>query len=155
MIVIIRKPTRLCFLCDYKMNTQHKKNKNMKTKTGIYNLHEENKTWLSSIAFYKDELLIMQRRIEEIAKKNNSKNVLESIEHFQNQLIIQKEQLDILAHDVREKESALEQKANANPTAVDHQRFPEELILKDRMKTYENLFLDLKDELNKFLLKWM
>jgi len=127
----------------------------MKTKTSIYDLHEENKTWLSGLAFYKDELLIMQRRIEEIAKKNNSKDVLESIEHFQNQLIIQKEQLDILAHDIREKESLLEQKANTNPTAIDHQRFPEESILKDRMKTYGNLFFELREELTHFLLKWM
>jgi hypothetical protein len=127
----------------------------MKTKTRIYDLHEENKTWLSNLAFYKDELLIMQKRIEEIARKNNSKNILESIEHFQNQLIIQKEQLDILTHDVREKESTLEQQAKANPTAIDHQPFEEDLVLKDRMKTYGNLFFNLREELTHFLLKWM
>ncbi|HRG39114.1 MAG TPA: hypothetical protein PK289_11330 [Bacteroidia bacterium] len=80
---------------------------------------------------------------------------MESIEHFQNQLIIQKEQLDILTHDVREKESTLEQQAKANPTAIDHQPFEEDLVLKDRMKTYGNLFFNLREELTHFLLKWM
>lgn len=127
----------------------------MKTKTHIYDLHEENKTWLSSLSFYKDELLIMQRRIEEIAKKNNAKNVLESIEHFQNQLVIQKEQLDILAHDIRKKEASLESAANKNPTAIDHQNFQEESVLKDRMQTYGKLFFELREELTHFLLQWM
>lgn len=127
----------------------------MKTKTGIYDLHEANKTWLSSLAFYKDELSIMQKRIEEIVKKNNSKPVLESIEHFQNQLILQKEQLDILAHDVREKEAVLEQAVNNNPTAIDHQHFSKESGLADRMETYGKLFFSLREELTNFLLKWM
>jgi cobalamin biosynthesis protein CbiD len=127
----------------------------MKTKKGIYDLHEENKTWLSSLAFYKDEFMVMQRRIEEIAKKNTAKDVLQSIEHFQNQLIVQKEQLDILAHDIREKEYALETAANKNPTAIDHQHFPDELVLADRIKTFEKLFSDLRGELTQFLVKWM
>ena len=90
----------------------------MKTKKNIYDLHEDNKTWLSNLNFYKDDLLLMQKRIEEIAKKNNSKEVLASIEHYQNQLIVQKEQLDILAHDVREIETTLEKAVNKNPTAI-------------------------------------
>ena len=127
----------------------------MKTKKNIYDLHEDNKTWLSNLNFYKDDLLLMQKRIEEIAKKNNSKEVLAPIEHYQNQLIVQKEQLDILAHDVREIETTLEKAVNKNPTAIDHQHFPEQTELADRVLTYEKLFKDMRNELGHFLSKHM
>ena len=42
---------------------------------------------MEKLFFYKDEIAIMQERIAEVADKNSSKEVLEQIEHFQNQLI--------------------------------------------------------------------
>jgi tRNA pseudouridine-54 N-methylase len=127
----------------------------MKTKKNIYDLHEDNKTWLSSLTFYKDDLLLMQKRIEEVAKKHNSKEVLASIEHFQNQLIVQKEQLDILTHDVRGAETTLEKAVNKNATAIDHQHFPAQVALAERVQTFEKIFKDLRNELGHFLSKYM
>lgn len=127
----------------------------MKTKKNIYEIHEANKTGLSNLLFYKDELIVMQRKIEEVAKKNNSKEVLASIEHFQNQLIVQKEQLDILTHDIRESESSLEKAVHKLPTAIDHQYFPDQTVLADRIVTYEKLVKELRNELAHFLSKWM
>lgn len=69
----------------------------METKK-VYDLHEENKEWLNKLAFYKDELKVMQNRVSEIAAKNTAKDVLASVEHFQNQLIIQRNNIDELAH---------------------------------------------------------
>ena len=127
----------------------------MKTTKNIYDLHEANKTGLSNLLFYKDELIVMQRRIEEVAKKNNSKEVLASIEHFQNQLIIQKEQLDILTHDIGEAEALLQKAVHKLPTAIDHQKFPDQAALSSRIETYEKLFKELRSELAHFFSKWM
>lgn len=127
----------------------------MKTKKNIYEIHEANKAGLSNLLFYKDELLLMQKRLEEVTKKNNSKEVLASVEHFQNQLIIQKEQLDVLTHDIREAEKSLENAVHKLPTAIDHQHFPDQTTLTDRMASYEKLFKDLRKELIQFLAKWM
>lgn len=127
----------------------------METKKTIYQLHEDHKIWLNKLAFYKDELLIMQNRISEIAKKNTSKEVLSFVEHFQNQLIVQREQIDILNHDIKKHESFLEAAANKNPTAIDHQKFPDHLIRRDSVETFEKIFNDLRKELIGFLSKWM
>lgn len=127
----------------------------METKKNIYQLHEEHKIWLNKLLFYKDEVAIMQNRIAEIAKRNNSKEVLAFVEHFQNQLIIQKEQIDILSHDVRKHESDLEQAAKKNPTAVDHERLPDHKIEKDKIERFEKIIEDLRKELIHFLAKWM
>ena len=72
--------------------SSHKNRNKMENQKNIYQLHEEHKTWLNKLLFYKDELSIMANRISEVAKKNTSNEVLALVEKFQNQLIIQKEQ---------------------------------------------------------------
>ena len=62
----------------------------MKTEK-IYTQYNENKEWTSNLSFYKDEIKIMENRLVEITSKNTSKEILAQVEHFQNQLIIQKE----------------------------------------------------------------
>ena len=62
----------------------------------VYDLHAEHREWLNKIAFYKDEIKIMRHRLEQVTEKNTSKEVLALVEHFQNQLIVQEEQNDIL-----------------------------------------------------------
>ena len=73
----------------------------METTKTIYQLHEEHKTWLNKLLFYKDELSIMTNRLSEVSRKNTSREVLSLVDHFHNQLIIQKEQIDILNHDIK------------------------------------------------------
>ena len=36
----------------------------------MYKQHEENKDWMSRVAFYKDEITILQGVLSEIASKN-------------------------------------------------------------------------------------
>lgn len=127
----------------------------METKKTIYELHEEHKIWLNKLAFYKDDLSIMQNRISEIAKKNTSKEVLSFVEHFQNQLIIQEEQIDILAHNIAKHESSLENAVDKKPVAIDHVKFEDHKIQRENMETFEKIFNDLRKELIGFLSKWM
>lgn len=126
----------------------------METK-GIYQLHEEHTQWLNNLTFYKDEMAIMQNRIAEVATKNNSQDVLKQIEHFQNQLIIQKEQMDILSHEIREHESGLVNEVKKNEVAVDHRKMPDHNKHREGVAAFEKIFNDLRKELNQFLTKWM
>jgi hypothetical protein len=128
---------------------------NMDSHKTIYQLHEEHKTWLNKLLFYKDEISIMANRISEIAQKNTSKEVLSLVERFQNQLIIQKEQIDILNHDIKAQESRLEAAVKHNPTAIDHQKFPDHPEQRESVETFEKMFNDLRGELIRFLSKWM
>lgn len=127
----------------------------MDSKKTIYQLHEEHKTWLNMLLFYKDELSIMGNRIAEIARKNTAMEVLSMVERYQNQLIIQKEQIDILSHEIRGHESVLEAAVKENPTAVDHQKFSDHPQLREKVEVFEKMFNDLRAELIRFLSKWM
>ncbi|HEX9150478.1 MAG TPA: hypothetical protein VF842_00245, partial [Flavobacterium sp.] len=116
---------------------------------------EEHKTWLNKLAFYEDELKIMDNRILEVAKKNTAKEVRSLADHFNNQLIIQKEQIDILTHDIKSHELYLEAAALDNPNSIDTEKFFDHKKHRESIATFEKLFKDLREDLIEFLSKWM
>lgn len=127
----------------------------METKKTIYQLHEEHKTWLNKLLFYKDELLIMQNRISEIAEKNTSKDVRSLVDHFHNRLIIQKEQIDILNHDIKSHESYLDIALHKNATDIESDNLVDHKKHRESIAVFEKLFKELREELIDFLSKWM
>lgn len=127
----------------------------MNTQKSITALHTEHQEWLNTLLFYKDDLKVFQNRLDEVAKKNNAKEVLMSIEHFQNQFKIQHEQIDILKHEINEHESQIEKSINDNPVASDHRHMDDHTDHRDKMKRFEELFSALRKELMSFLVKWM
>jgi len=127
----------------------------METTKTIYQLHEDHKTWLNKLEFYKDEILIMQSRISEIAKKNTSKEVLPFVEHFQNQLIVQKEQIDILIHEINSHERSIEERVNKKAVANESKKFIDHSAQRNSVESFEKVFNDLRKELILFLSKWM
>ncbi len=126
----------------------------METKK-IYDLHEEHQTWLKNLAFYKDEITVMQNRITEIASKNSGQDVLKQVEHFQNQLIVQRNNIDELNHSIKDHENYLENRVNENPTAVDHRKVNDHPKMRDNYESFDKVFNELRKELNLFLAKQM
>jgi len=121
----------------------------------VYDLHAEHREWLNKIAFYKDEIKIMRHRLEQVTEKNTSKEVLALVEHFQNQLIVQDEQNDILRHNVKEYENVIEDHLKKNEVAADHMKWNDHTHMRDQVDTYEKIFNDLRKELIGFIAKWM
>lgn len=121
----------------------------------IDELHFEHQLWLNEAKFYRDELKIYQNRLDEVASKNTAQDVRKEIEHFQNQFIIQKEQLDILNHHVNEHEQWLAKFAKENPIAVDKRLFANHIEVHDKIEMFKKLYGELKMEFNRFIAKWM
>lgn len=124
-------------------------------KKNIYSLHEEHKTWLNVLQFYKDDIEVMKKRLEEIASKNTSKEVLAMVEHFQNQLIIQRNNIDELNHAVKQEENAIEKNINNNPVAVDHRSMEDNPKMRDDINSFEKNFAELRKDFIGFIAKWM
>jgi hypothetical protein len=121
----------------------------------IDDLHFEHQLWMSEAKFFADELKIYQKRLAEVASKNTKEDVRKQVEHFQNQFIIQKEQLDILNHRVNEHEQWLEKYAANHPVAIDHKLFPDHDSMHEKMDTFKKLYSELKKEFLQFLVTWM
>lgn len=127
----------------------------MSEKEYIYKQHEENIEWLNKLKFYKDEIKIIQHRLEEIAGKNNSKEVLGLVEQFQNQLIIHRNTIDEIQHHVIISEDKLHQEVERNPVAADHRKAEYHQAEKEELQIFEKLFSELRENFNRFASKWM
>jgi len=127
----------------------------MSTTEGIYTQHEENTTWISKLDFYKDEINILTGRLEEITTKNNQDDVLAQVEHFQNQWIVQRNNIDEIAHLVKANEAKLEAEIKNNPVAVDHRKMEYHTHEKELVESFEKNFNEMRGEFNRFAAKWM
>ena len=127
----------------------------MATNESIYKQHEENTEWLKKLDFYKDEISILKGRLEELATKNNAQDVLAEVEHFQNQFIIQRNNIDEIAHQVREHEQSLLEEIKSNPVAVDHRKVEYHAVEQDLVNSFEKVFNEVREDFNKFSSKWM
>lgn len=121
----------------------------------LSDLHFDHQEWLNRLRFYKDEINIFERRLEEIVKRNTTQEVMAELEHFQNKYIREREVIDELRHDIKQHENFLEREVNERPTAVDHRLFNDHGQLRDRMDTFERLYGELKHELHRWLAKRM
>lgn len=124
-------------------------------KASLNALHHQTMDCLRETEFYKQELSILQTRLEEVAAKNTLQEIMVQIEHFQNKFILTKEQLDILTHDLKKEENNIERKAAELPEHI-HQKIMEtDTKLKERIKNFTTGFAELRYELNTFLSKAM
>jgi chromosome segregation ATPase len=117
-------------------------------------LHQLHKEWANKLNFYRDDIKSLEKRVEEIASKYTATEVLSMIEHFQNQIKIQRNEMDILMHDINAEEKELQENISDNPTAWDHRKAAH-TTLNERMITFEKLFAEMRRELIGFAAKYM
>lgn len=120
-------------------------------KTSIYSQHHDHSGWLKNLDFYNDEITIMQKKLEEVNSKNTSGEVRKSVEHFQNQLIIQKNNSDDLRHHIKREEKDIQGMIKKNPVAVDHRKAEDHSEERGKMELFEKTFNELRKEFNTFL----
>jgi hypothetical protein len=122
-------------------------------KASISTLHHQDIDWLRELDFYKGEIAILNKRLEEVITGNTDVSVTSQVEHFQNKCIVLKEVIETLGHDIRGREAAIERSAEKSPGHTNEHSVSTNNGLLSRMK---NLALDVADsrfELNKFLSK--
>jgi predicted RNA-binding protein len=127
----------------------------MKTEEKIYDQHAEHTDWLSKMKFYTDEISVIKNRLGEVASKNTDKEILAHVEHFQNQMIIQKNNIDEISHAIKLDEEALQKEIKDNPTAVDHRKVTYHAKEKDAVDSFEKNFNEIRNEFKVFAAKWM
>lgn len=124
-------------------------------KKHIDELHFEHKTWRNQLLFSKDELKSYQKRLEEIASKNTSNDVLIPVEQFQNKFIRQNEVIDELLHDINIHEDDLAEAAKNNPNSIHRQLFDNHDKLESGANSFLTIYQDLKKDYASFSAKWM
>jgi len=122
-------------------------------KTKIYNQHSEHTEWQNKLDFYKDEVKVMEHRLEEISQKNTGLEIRKEIEHFQNQFIIQKENISKISHHITRDEKQIVADIKENPVASDHRKTEDHTEERGMVTSFETNFDDLRKEYTTFLSK--
>ncbi|NND93971.1 MAG: hypothetical protein HKN45_03845 [Flavobacteriales bacterium] len=131
------------------MSTKSKERKH------IDDLHFEHNVWKNQLNFCKDELEFFKRRLEEISQRYTDEDILKRLEHFQNQFIIQRDEIDRFLHDINVHEDHLAKEAMENPVATDHLLMHDHPAERERFDTFNDLYSELKKEYMTYLRRWM
>jgi hypothetical protein len=121
----------------------------------LNDLHFNYRMWVNQLAFHKEELKIFQKRLEEVAPRNTNQDFRRQLGHFQNHIVIQNEQLDILKHDIKSLENELQRQAQANPQHAAEVMFQNDGQVRERMETFVRLYDELKHDFMRFLATWL
>ncbi|MGN6394445.1 MAG: hypothetical protein ACTHMI_02715 [Mucilaginibacter sp.] len=127
----------------------------MKTYTNIKHIKNLNNDGLRGIAFYKQELDILQDRLQEIAGDNTAREVQEKVDHFQNQFLIHRNCLDELKHDIHVNDQAIEAELLKTEDLVSDSIADEHKRIHERYIGEEKIFNELRHEFNRFAAEWM
>lgn len=115
--------------------------------------HQDHVKWAKDLEFYTEDLAFLRKQLEEVSSKNTATEVKQEVEKYQNQFIIQKNEIDILNHAINAEEELLVENVVDNPVAVDHRKVEDNVSLRDRVETFAKLFKEMKEEFNTFLAK--
>lgn len=118
----------------------------------ITNLHSDA---LRGLDFYKQEITILEKRLEEIAADNTGHEVAERVEYFQNQFLIQNNNIDELKHGIHENIQNIEDQIRQTGAYVKVNTAGENIELYDQYISLEKVINEIRQEFNHFASKWM
>lgn len=121
----------------------------------IKHISNLNNDCLRGLTFYKQELSILQERLDEIAGKNTGSEATVGVEHFQNQFLIHGMAIDQLLYRISKNDKELENELEATGVYVQAETAAQHEQVHEEYQTEERLFNELRHEFNRFAAKWM
>jgi len=125
----------------------------------LSDLHFNHKLWQNELSFLQQEIGLYEGYLAEAAQRWSDKEVKSQLEHFQNQFIIQREQTEILVHDIKLAQQASANFAKEHEVAIDHKHFDDSAValatLEERVNTHKDIYNELKGNFKTFLAKYL
>lgn len=120
-------------------------------KDSIAHIHSLCHDWKRELDFYKNEIPILKKRLEEVASRNTAAEIAISIEKFENKFDIIANHLNELGHDIKSLDAYVLNDAASKPTFIHIKKLdtPAELI--DLMKYTANDFQETKKDFYQFV----
>ena len=118
--------------------------------TTIPKLHDEYSQWMRELIFYKEEIKLFERNLEDVVN-NNNKAVTAKVEQYQNQFIREKEVIDELKHKLNISERQLagfvKDVSGLGLPSIKMDNHP---VLREEMKTFRKIYNELRQSFRKF-----
>jgi len=123
--------------------------------TNAINLGPAHQEWLKALDFYKTELDILEGRLAEVAGKNTALEPSESAEHFQNQFIVQRNNIDELKHAINQHAHLVFEDTKQHVGRVEEGRLVDHKKIEEEMMLFEKIINELRHEFNRYAAKWI
>jgi hypothetical protein len=117
--------------------------------TEVSQLSAECQEWRQILRNYRDEFQQSKRSLQEICRKDLSKDQLMSIEHFDNQFHIQLINIHDVKHTIKSHERTIEIESSSGDVSDDTYKAHEELL--NEFLSLENSFQELRNEFGNFI----
>ena len=122
----------------------------------ISRMSNEQNDWQRGLEIYKQELQIHTHRLSDVSGMYESKAELKpNVEHFQNQFIVQRNNIDQLAHDLGSFEKKVSNETQEMAQHISAVTLKEQDVLRDRYTALEKTINALRHEHNSFLAKYI
>lgn len=125
------------------------------TYTDVSHCGNDHAEWLKSIDFYKGEFNILNKRLQEVAQKNTSADAMAWVEHFQNQFVVQRNNMDELKHSIHVHEDKVATDSREHAGKIETGLVKEHVTIREQLENHEKIIKELRQEFNQFLSKWM
>ncbi|MBK5272323.1 MAG: hypothetical protein JJE22_15050 [Bacteroidia bacterium] len=110
---------------------------------------------LLGLSFYKNEINILETRLIEVAGKNTGLDASMEIEHFQNQIIVQRNNISELRHKINKQVQLMSRYILIYGDQIDNRHLEEDSLLIEEYKSLEKVIKELRHQFNDFLIKYM
>jgi hypothetical protein len=117
--------------------------------TDLSQLTAECKDWLQILRNYRVELQTSKKSLQEICKKDLSRNQLLDLEHFDNQFHIQLINIHDLKHSIKIHERRVEHESASGEIADENYTLHEELL--NEFLSLESTLQELRNEFKTFI----
>ncbi len=121
----------------------------------VSRIGHEQSDWERGIAFYQDDLKILEHRLQEISQMYNNVEVKSNIEHYQNQFIIQQNNLSVLSKRMKDHAHHIHQDVHEHAQHLTEETIAEHDALKEDYLTLEKSILELRHDFYRFLSHYM
>jgi hypothetical protein len=120
-------------------------------KDSILHLHTVCEDWKKELKFFKEEIRQLRSRLGDIVSKNQSKDILVQVDHFENKFDILESHVKNLIHEVKSKDRVLLSQVAAQPQAAKTKMVNTDQTIEDMMLVTSKDFYDTKNEYHRFL----
>ncbi len=123
--------------------------------TTVSHCGNDHQEWLKSVEFYDQDLDTLEKRLMELVNKNNTRDVMAGVEHFQNQFIVQRNNIDELRHSIHEHAGKVATDVQTHAGRMETGLVGEHEGLGEQVRSFEKVINELRHEYNLFLAKWL
>lgn len=122
-------------------------------KETIAHIHILCEDWNRELLFFKDELPIFKHRLNEVASKNTSSEIMKEVEHFENKFKLMELHIDEMLHDTKLKNEQVLEKASVQSKFINVKMMDSVEAIENQMQMTSDDFYSTKKEFYRFLAK--